>query len=155
MPKKDYPLAYMSALRRHEGVLPRRIEPQMPRRPRSPLTGCPFAYRRSIPSGLAFIFATNYLRVQGGSDGALAAVSQPLTVLTHTFHRAPHCLPPSNYPNADRNAPSQLGRVGSAKNITYSVSLLNVEERAAVCLRSNCSSISRSCAHLRICRARA
>ena len=88
----------------------------------------------SIRSGIYFR-NDNYIRVQGGSPGALTAVSQPLTALTHTFHRAPRCLAPSMDSHADRNAPSSLGRVASANIFAYMLTGLNVEMCAAFRMR--------------------
>ena len=107
----------------------------------------------SIRSGIYFR-NDNYIRVQGGSPGALTAVSQPLTALTHTFHRAPRCLAPSMDSHADRNAPSSLGRVASANIFAYMLTGLNVEERAGFHMRWKCSSISKSCADLTTCTCR-
>ena len=93
----------------------------------------------------------NILSFQGGSYGALAASTGPSQhTHIHLFHTPPHLLP-CMYPYADRHAPSSLGRVASATTFAYMLNVLNVEERAAFCLRSNCSSIRRSCAHLSIC----
>ena len=73
----------------------------------------------------------NYIRVQGGTDGALAASERPSQhTHVHLFYTPPHLLP-SMDPYADRNTPSSLGRVAFAKNITNMLTLLDDDYRAA------------------------
>ena len=94
----------------------------------------------------------NILSFQGGLYGALAASTGPSQhTHTHLFHTPPHLLP-SMYPYADRHAPSSLGRVASARDLADILTLLNVEQRAAVGSRRNISSITRRYTDLRICR---
>ena len=91
-------------------------------------------------------------QLPGGIVRCACCLHGPIAAHTHTlrFHTPPHLLP-CMYPYADRHAPSSLGRVASATIFAYMLNVLNVEERAVFCLRSNCSSIRRSCAHLSIC----
>ena len=155
MPKKGGRQTCGARLPRHATGSAVMIELQMPHHTQCPLTDGCFAYRSfySTRSGIYFR-NDNYIRVQGGSPGALTAVSQPLTALTHTFHRAPRCLAPSMDSHADRNAPSSLGRVASANIFAYMLTGLNVEERAGFHMRWKCSSISKSCADLTTCTCR-